>query len=108
MSNEMNLPWVVRIVDYDDGGGDDEYRAIYDSKDFMVDILPTHQSAHIVKCVNAHDGLVEALQSIVNGDARQTKKVEKCGHGRYGYEECESCILDFAQAALAKAQGDGK
>ena len=44
--------------------------------------------------------LIGKLQDIVNGDARKTKKLEKCAHGKYGYEECENCIVEFAQSAI--------
>jgi hypothetical protein len=43
----------------------------------------------------------EALQDIANGEARKTKKNDKCIHGMYGYEECEECLSDFARSALA-------
>jgi len=104
MSNEMNTPWEVCHNSW-------EVSTIYDCNEYPVcsiridpdvtehtqDILERakeERAAHIVKCVNAHDGLVEALQKLAclgNGD-------------RYGNSD-GNCI---AQAALAKAQGDGK
>tara|TARA_R110000868_G_scaffold195296_2_gene440948 strand:+ start:91 stop:375 length:285 start_codon:yes stop_codon:yes gene_type:complete len=48
-------------------------------------------TAHIVRCVNAHDYLVEALTKISN---------TPCDHG--GQDECPR---EIARAALAKAKG---
>ena len=61
MSNEMNLPWVSRIIDDDDDG----FREVVDAKEYLIGIFPTHIATHIVKCVNAHEGLVEALTIFV-------------------------------------------
>lgn len=51
-------------------------------------------------------GLLLALKAIVNGDARKTKKNEKCEHGLYGYEDCEECYCAFAAAAIAERSAD--
>ena len=44
--------------------------------------------------------LVEALKSIAEGECRDTHKIGKCLHEKYGYEHCESCYQDFAADAL--------
>ena len=75
MSNEMNLPWEVCHNSW-------EVSTIYDCNEYPVcsiridpdvtehtqDILERakeERAAHIVKCVNAHEGLVEALTIFV-------------------------------------------
>lgn len=84
MSNEMNLP-----LDASRTG------MLRDSRGVVIgDIFFPDKAAHIVKCVNAHDGLVEALQKLAclgNGD-------------QYGNSD-GNCI---AQAALAAAAGEQK
>ena len=49
---------------------------------------------------NNHD-LREALEKIATGDARDIHKVKQCKHGKYGYEDCEACIAEYAQDALS-------
>jgi hypothetical protein len=45
--------------------------------------------------------LKAALYEISQGDGRTTKKMDKCAHGQYGFEQCESCIAEFAERVLA-------
>ncbi len=51
---------------------------------------------------------VEALTKIKHGDCRTTRKIEKCAHGQYGYENCEACFNDFADDILAKLPESAK
>ena len=90
MSNEMNLPWVSRIIDDDDDG----FREVVDAKEYLIGIFPTHIAAHIVKCVNAHDGLVEALKVAIERDEAGVTMT----HGQ----------MQDARAALAAATGEQK
>ena len=54
MSNEMNLPWRVELSDTKPGVvGNDGY--------LIAEAFSSNVSAHIVRCVNAHDTLVSAL-----------------------------------------------
>ncbi len=50
--------------------------------------------------------LEAALRGISDGSARITKKADQCTHGRYGYEECENCLMDYAEHALSPAPAD--
>lgn len=53
------------------------------------------------------DGLVNALEKIISGDCRKFKdsrhyKASQCVHGKYAHEDCENCISEFCQQALAE------
>lgn len=72
-------------------------------------------AALIVRAVNAHYELLAALRSIADGDVPRPlgdryrsdgapSKVDKCVHGQYMYEDCGSCIEDFADSALARIE----
>lgn len=95
MSNEMNLPWLV-VCRPDHDLQTDFYGILVDKQMITIGMGAWAKdiAERTVQAVNAHDGLVEALQKLAclgNGD-------------RYGNSD-GNCI---AQAALAKAQGDGK
>ena len=79
MSNKMNLPWVVFPINRSRASILDERGA------YIVENVFTDTAAHIVRCVNAHDALVEALTIFV---------------------QHFSDPFQYARAALAKAQGD--
>ena len=102
MSNEMNLPWKVCRNSW-------EVSTIYDCNEYPVcsiridpdvtehtqDILERakeERAAHIVKCVNAHDALIEALKVAIERDEAGVTMT----HGQ----------MQDARAALAKAQGN--
>ena len=92
---------------------------IMDIEDILVRIENSHpvdDSWHDLRCrltdcaneiqtlrakVASADVLVEALREIANADVRNTHKVEKCSHDKYGYEDCEQCVYDYAESALA-------
>ena len=59
MSNKMNLPWVSRFIDDDYDG----YKEIAATNGVIIGIFPTHIADYIVKCVNEHEVLVDALQN---------------------------------------------
>lgn len=44
--------------------------------------------------------IVKTLRDILNGDARNIATADKCEHGKYGYEDCEACIVEFADRAI--------
>ena len=95
MSNKMNLPWfVTRAVD-----------GTYTVRDAVGYPLAhgadEEDAAHIVKCVNAHDGLVEALNTAVEVtlDYIEINNLSDADANHW---------LKEAQAALAKAQGEHK
>lgn len=88
MSNEMNLP--LTIVRYSGGYAIDDANG----QEITGWIEPEH-AAHIVRCVNAHDGLVEALQEAMQMSVKFSKDTG-----------IRTPWLNKAQAALAKAQGD--
>ena len=45
-------------------------------------------------------GCVDALRTLENSDCRAIGKTEKCAHGKYGWEDCETCFADFACTVL--------
>ena len=93
MSNEMNLPWRVELSDTKPGVvGNDGY--------LIAEAFSSNVSAHIVKCVNAHDALVEALQGILD-------MCNEDSHAR-DYASRQTEIRGTAIVALRKAQGEGK
>jgi hypothetical protein len=74
-------------------------------------------AALIVRAVNAHDGLVKALEDIVEGnvprpvkwtynDSGKPSKYDLCAHSVRMHDDCGNCTADFARAALSKAKGD--
>ena len=90
MSIDLNLPWrtpkwantaYVNII-----GADGE---------LVINALPLPLANHIVRCVNAHEGLVEALQAILEANEATPVKT---------YQKMES----IAKAALAAATGEQK
>lgn len=46
--------------------------------------------------------LVDTMQTIADGGARITPQKDKCSHGQYGFELCESCIEDYARTHIAE------
>lgn len=68
------------------------------------------QNAYLTQQLAAANGRVDmlkaALNEIVVGDVRNTPKADQCIHGRYGFEECENCYVDYAQAALSNLNED--
>ncbi len=59
-----------------------------------------HNAAHIVRCVNAHAALVDALRGLMVPSGC----VDGCGHSN-DYPHLLAC--DTARAALALAEGEG-
>ena len=53
-------------------------------------------------CVSVKD-----LQKIINGDYQRARKSEQCRHGRYGYEDCESCVEEQIELLINAAQHKG-
>ena len=51
---------------------------------------------------------VEALRTLENSDCRAIGKTEKCAHGKYGYEDCETCFADFACTILTSLPQSAK
>lgn len=47
---------------------------------------------------------VGALETILQGSFRKTKKLEKCKHNLYGYEECPTCLDDYVQKVLKQIE----
>lgn len=56
-------------------------------------------AALIVRCVNAHEGLVEALKAIIDGSADRKSVAE------FGGNTLDDALLAQARAALAMAEG---
>lgn len=94
MSNKMNLPWVVFPINRSRASILDERGA------YIVENVFTDTAAHIVKCANAHEGLVRALQNLA--DLHESNMAE------IGLAPIHSVTLSLARAALAKAQGEQK
>ena len=94
MSNEMNTPWELFPISntrshIKNALGQLEFRAV-----------PNYQAKDIVKCVNSHDALVEALEKMV--DAADDS--DGCQYGTLS----TGFVRGIAQAALTAARGDGK
>lgn len=91
MSNKMNLPWYSLPYTRDYAT---VYTTVYTTKkEALIATMQAEYAAHIVKCVNAHDELVEALQAMMT-------------HMGMDEDEWNKPTFDQARAALAKAQGD--
>lgn len=61
MSNDLNLPWWFFSYETLDGS----YADVLDCDDAIIaECLSPEKAAHIVRCVNSHDALVEALQNL--------------------------------------------
>ena len=86
MSNKMNTPWIVNPVPWAEGMAD----IVNASGRTIFAELPIKRAAHIVRCVNSHDQLVEALQEIIT----------KCAAPP---NFSNPSIQDVAQAALVAA-----
>ena len=59
MSNEMNLPWDVYRINSIRGSIIDSERST------VTNHIDPARAAHIVKCVNNHDALVAALETVL-------------------------------------------
>jgi len=77
------------------------------AKPEITDSAMSDHNVDVTEMVNPHAEALRVaimmLQAIQVGSARETlvSKHDKCSHGQYGYEDCESCIIDFAGQALA-------
>lgn len=74
-------------------GGDAKQPMLCDVAAYVINEWP--------KLQQTNRGLVESLIAIANGEARNIATGAQCEHGKYGYEECEYCISDFAKKAIA-------
>lgn len=94
MSNKMNLPWVVFPINRSRASILDERGA------YIVENVFTDTAAHIVKCANAHEGLVRALQHLA--DLHESNMAE------IGLAPIDSITLINARAALTAATGENQ
>lgn len=70
----------------------------------IAESLAPRNAAHIVKCVNLHDELVEVLEAILPARPREN---DSCHIGITPMEKCCRCSPILAgYAALAKARGE--
>ena len=71
----------------------------------MLEGLLAEKEAALAVCVGA-------LRMLENSDCRAIGKIDKCAHGKYGYEDCETCFSDFACTVLTSlpqsTKQDGK
>lgn len=51
-------------------------------------------------------GLVKALEKLSDGTYRNTPTAFQCKHAKYGFEDCDVCVSEFATEALAKYKGE--
>ena len=91
MSNEMTLPWDVFPVSREDAS------VITSAGVFLIPTVHPELAAQIVRVVNSHDALVEALEGML--EAMQAKPP---------IPEYQDQMRERARAALTAAQGDGK
>ena len=88
MSNDLNLPWCSLPYTRD-------YATVYTTKkEALIATMQAEYAAHIVKCVNEHEGLVAALKVAIECDEAGVTMTYRQMHG--------------ARAALAKAQGENQ
>ena len=92
MSNEMKTPWFVTQA------ADDTYTVLDAIGYPLARGADDELAAHIVKCVNAHEGLVEALRSILD-------MCNEDSHAR-DYASRQTEIRGTAIVAIRKAQGE--
>lgn len=94
MSNKMNLPWVVFPINRSRASILDERGA------YIVENVFTDTAAHIVRCVNAHDGLVNALDQARN---RMLDMMQQ--DDGQAYKEAEKA-MPMIDEALTAARGE--
>ena len=87
MSNDLNLPWRLGRGGY-----------IINKRGDVIAESFANDAAHIIRCVNAHDALVEALQSILD-------MCNEDSHAR-DYASRQTEIRGTAIVALRKTQGE--
>ena len=97
MSNEMKLP--LKVVGYEIHDANGAF--VCSTSGWCNPSINRERAAHIVKCVNSHDGLVEALNTAVEVtlDYIKINNLSDADANHW---------LKEAQAALAKAQGEHK
>ena len=80
-------------------------RQAYRLKIEALEELLAEKDAALAVCVGA-------LRMLENSDCRAIGKIDKCAHGKYGYEDCETCFSDFACTVLTSlpqsTKQDGK
>ena len=47
-----------------------------------------------------YDRLIRGIKNIISGEYRSLLKTEKCSHNKYGWEDCELCVIEYLSAAL--------
>ena len=91
MSDDLNTPWYVFPVSREDAS------VITSAGVFLIPTVHPELAAQIVRVVNSHDALVEALEGML--EAMQAKPP---------IPEYQDQMRELARAALTAAQGDGK
>ena len=77
---------------------------IYSGNGSQIAICRDSKTAtHIVKCVNMHDELVDALENSVSAMNRMDALLLKLTNSPY---ECEKGEIARAKSAIAKAKGE--
>ena len=56
---QFNTPWEVLTFE------DDGYADVRDARGLTICNVPLHTAAYIVRCVNIHDALVDALKAVL-------------------------------------------
>ena len=47
-----------------------------------------------------YNRLIRGIKNILSGEYRSLLKTEKCSHDKYGWEDCELCVIEYLSAAL--------
>ena len=97
MVNQLNTPWSILPL----GVGQAE---VLDKRGEFVCALPLHIASDFVLRVNSHDLLISALTSARN---RLSDLLMNGGDDGQAWKEARKS-MPLIEAALAKAQGDGK
>jgi hypothetical protein len=80
----------------------DAVAGFLDDKDVRITSLESHNR----ELLAVNQVLREALQKISDMDYGEPDRMKKCKHEKYHWEECEQCIIEVADAALAIKPGD--
>ena len=95
-------PWIIRprcdgALDIVNDSGCIAHVTRFESGKFITGGVSEANAAHIVRCVNAHDGLVEALEALSFTFAVE---VTAAGH----FSDLNMKLIEQARAALAAAK----
>lgn len=75
---------------------------LQDLRDLRTQAPNDHVATTIGNAIREIERLQKGITDYLHGDYPRVAKVEKCHHGRYGYEGCETCIDEYFDQLLAE------